>query len=50
VFEKLKTKMEKAAGKVFDAMQKHKVSLREAAYIVAIEKISENWKKAKPAD
>ncbi|MCL4354426.1 Glu/Leu/Phe/Val dehydrogenase [Patescibacteria group bacterium] len=50
VFEKLKTKMEHAAGKVFDAMKKHKVSLREAAYIVAIERIAKSWKNSQTSD
>lgn len=41
VFSKLKEKMEKAADEVFDTSNKHKVSLREAAYIVALERIAE---------
>lgn len=39
VFSKLKEKMEKAADEVFNTSNKHKVSLREAAYIVALERI-----------
>ncbi len=39
VFEKLRKKMEKAAGEVFDLHKKHSVSMREAAYIAAIGRI-----------
>lgn len=41
VFEKLKGKMEKAAGEVFDLHKRHNVNMREAAYIVAIKRIKE---------
>lgn len=41
VFSKLKEKMERAADEVFDISIKHKVNLREAAYIVALKRIVE---------
>jgi glutamate dehydrogenase/leucine dehydrogenase len=40
VFKKLSEKMEKAAGEVFEMSRKHEVPLREAAYLVALERIS----------
>ncbi|QQG43195.1 MAG: Glu/Leu/Phe/Val dehydrogenase [Candidatus Daviesbacteria bacterium] len=39
VFKKLKVKIEKATGEVFDTSNKYGVSLREAAYIVALNRI-----------
>jgi glutamate dehydrogenase/leucine dehydrogenase len=39
VFKKLKEKMEKAAANVLKAQAKYKVTLREAAYIVALKNI-----------
>jgi glutamate dehydrogenase (NADP+) len=39
VFEKLKEKMEKSAGEVFDTKEKYNITLRDAAYIVALERI-----------
>jgi len=39
VFMKLKDKMEKAVDTVFATHKKHNVSLREAAYIVALERL-----------
>ncbi|MBI2028225.1 MAG: Glu/Leu/Phe/Val dehydrogenase [Candidatus Levybacteria bacterium] len=41
VFKKLREKMEKATGKVLDTSNKYGVSLREAAYIVALNRIQE---------
>ncbi len=40
VFDKLREKMERAANDVHDASVKHRVSLREAAYIVALKRLS----------
>lgn len=45
VFEKLKKKMEKAMDDVFDVHEKKKVTLREAAYMVALSRIEKAWKK-----
>jgi glutamate dehydrogenase/leucine dehydrogenase len=42
VFEKLKGKMEKAAGEVFDLHERYKVNMREAAYIGALKRIKES--------
>jgi glutamate dehydrogenase/leucine dehydrogenase len=39
VFKKLKEKMEKASESVLNAQEKYKVTLREAAYIVALKNI-----------
>ncbi len=39
VLQKLKEKMEKAADLVFETHKKHNVSLREAAFIVALQRI-----------
>ena len=39
VNQKLKTKMMKATKEVWDASIKHKVNLRTAAYVVALERI-----------
>lgn len=44
VFKKLKEKMDTAANAVFETSQKQKVSLREAAYIVALKRIQDQWK------
>ncbi len=46
VFEKLKNKMEKASSEVLDTSLKYEVSLRDAAYIVALHRIEKYWKKA----
>lgn len=40
VFRKLKEKMERATDLVFNARDKHKTSLKEAAYIAALERIA----------
>lgn len=40
VLSKLKVKMETATDAVFAASEKHKVTLREAAYIVALERLN----------
>ncbi len=45
VFAKLKEKMESAADAVFEASKKHSVTLRDAAYIVALQRIEASWKK-----
>jgi len=44
VFKKLKEKMEKSAGEVFDTKEKYKITLRNAAYIVALERIKKTYK------
>ena len=41
VFTKLEAKMRKAAGAVFDTSEKYTVSLRDAAYIIALQRIAE---------
>lgn len=43
VLKKLKTKMENAVNEVFDVSEKYKISLREAAYILALKRISKQW-------
>jgi glutamate dehydrogenase/leucine dehydrogenase len=43
VFTKLKVKMENASESVFKAHEKFKVTLRDAAYIVALERIQKKW-------
>lgn len=50
VFKKLKEKMERAAEKVFQTKEKFETTLREAAYIVALEKISHEWEKSMKKD
>lgn len=45
VFEKLKDKMTKAVETVYETAQKNNVSLRDAAYLVALKRIEETWKK-----
>lgn len=45
VFNKLKTKMEKAVNEVWETAQKHNVSLRDSAYIVALKRIKKEWEK-----
>jgi glutamate dehydrogenase/leucine dehydrogenase len=40
VFRKLRGKMEKATGEVFEMSRKNKVPLREAAYLLALQRIS----------
>ena len=44
VFQKLKEKMDKASTEVFNASKKFGVSLRDAAYIVALQRIENKWK------
>ncbi len=44
VFEKLRNKMEKATDEVYSTSKKYKVSLRDAAYIVALQRIEKEWK------
>lgn len=45
VFEKLKKKMEKATDEVFQIHNEHKISLRDAAYMLALQRIETVWKK-----
>ena len=40
VFTKLRMRMEQAADNVIETAKKRKVSLREAAYVIAIERIA----------
>jgi glutamate dehydrogenase/leucine dehydrogenase len=47
VFTKLKEKMENASDAVFYTHKKFSVSLRDAAYIVALERIHKEWVKRK---
>lgn len=47
VLNKLKAKMEKAVEDVLEVSKKHKTSLREAAYILALQRIDSQWKKSK---
>lgn len=44
VNNKLKTYMEKSVDDVFAAQEKNKVSLRDAAYAVALERVQSAWK------
>jgi len=44
VFVKLKQKMDRAVTDVFALSYKHKVSMREAAYILALQRLKKNWK------
>lgn len=44
VNSKLKDKMNKAAGEVWDASQKHKTDMRTAAFVVALERIMQAMK------
>lgn len=44
VFYKLKEKIESAAGAVFAVSEQYKVTVREAAYILALERIQQVWK------
>jgi glutamate dehydrogenase/leucine dehydrogenase len=43
VFTKLRKKMEKASNDVFETSNKYKVTLRDAAYIVALKRIEKEW-------
>lgn len=45
VFEKLEVKMTKAVDAVYETAQKHSVSLRDAAYLVALKRIEKTWMK-----
>jgi glutamate dehydrogenase/leucine dehydrogenase len=45
VFNKLETKMTKAVSNVYDLTQKYSVSLRDAAYLVALQRLEATWKK-----
>lgn len=47
VFEKLKDKMVKAVDTVYKTAQKNNVSLRDAAYLVALKRIDQTWQKTK---
>ena len=44
VFANLKDKMEKASTVVFNIANKENVSLRDAAYIVALQRIAKEWR------
>lgn len=44
VFRKLRAKMDKAADKVFALAREHKVTMREAAYILALKRLEKCWK------
>jgi len=46
VFKKLKEKMENATNQVLKAKEKYKVTLREAAYIVALKRIEKKFKRS----
>lgn len=43
VLEKLKVKMETAAQNVYDTAQKRSLTLREGAYILALERLQQAW-------
>ncbi len=45
VFKKLKEKMESSVNKVWEISQKESVTLRHAAYMVAIKRINDSWNK-----
>lgn len=44
IFKKLKNKMEKATFDVFETSEKFSVTLRQAAYLVALERIAESFR------
>jgi len=44
VLQKLKQKMEKATDEVFIQQRKHNVTLKDAAYILALKRIKKEWK------
>lgn len=44
VFSKLKGKMEKSVKNMFSMQEKYHVTLRDSAYIVALERIRKTWK------
>ncbi len=45
VFEKLEKQMTTAVDEVMDAQEKHKITMRDAAYVVALTRIQQSWKK-----
>lgn len=45
VFTKLEKKMTKAVADVYDAMKTYNTSLRDAAYIVALQRLDVQWRK-----
>lgn len=47
VFKKLERKMTKAVGDVYDAAREHSVTLRDAAYLVALQRLEKTWNKQK---
>ncbi len=47
VFAKLKEKMDKSVGEVFEIQKEHKTTLREASYILALQRIQEAFEKIK---
>lgn len=47
VFEKLKKQLEKATDEVLDTEKKYKVTLRDAAYALALKRIWNMWKRTK---
>ncbi len=47
VFDKLKEKMQKATSEVFATQKKHQGTLRDAAYILALERIRKGWRNNK---
>ena len=47
VFAKLKGKMEKSVNEVFEHSSKHKTTLREGAYLLALERLQEQFNKNK---
>src|SRR5258706_10323928 len=47
VFEKLQEKMEKVTEEVFETQKKHNMTLRDAAYALALTRIEEKWSSAK---
>ena len=47
VFKKLKTQMQKVTGEVWKDLKKQKVTMRDAAYIVALQRIAKKYKTKK---
>jgi glutamate dehydrogenase/leucine dehydrogenase len=45
VFTKLEEKMTKAVNEVYETAEKHQVSLRDAAYLVALKRLEKTWNK-----
>lgn len=47
VFEKLKKQLVRVTNEVYDLQKKHKTTMRDAAYILALTRIKQHWQKEK---